>query len=492
MKGTTSDQPLPANVEAERSILGAILLDNRAYREAAERLRPEDFSLDSHRRIYSGMTNLAESSRPIDMIMLIEELDRRKELQAIGDVAYVSSLLDGVPDRPSIDHYIAIVTEKALRRKIILASEETIDRACEGSESGEQVLAANEAAMRRLAGGRVGEARPARIRTYDQVPTLARLPVEEVNWIVEGMIPAGSVVLWAGDSGSFKTWLSLWLAKAVHDHRNFLGRNTTQLPILYLDRENPLPLIRERCSMLGIQSSEHFRVWGGWQSDPPPMIGDSRLTEIARTTRPLIIFDSFIRFHGSDENSATEMGRIMGEVRALANAGAVVVLQHHKPKAEGTQYRGSGDIKAGVDVAFAITYEKEEGTLRIQCFKNRFGEEPTITVKPQLENSEAFEVTQDRALRREHEAEETIHKIIEGQPGMNQTQIVQLGCLPLHRTRTILKRGDGTRWCTKQGQRGQLQYFPIMGDSSFSAFQPYSPEKLKSSAEGLGIIEGEL
>ena len=74
---------LPANVEADRSILGAILLDNLAYNEAAEHLKPEDFSLDSHRRIYSRMIDLAESSRAIDMITLIEELSRRKELQSI-------------------------------------------------------------------------------------------------------------------------------------------------------------------------------------------------------------------------------------------------------------------------------------------------------------------------------------------------------------------------------------------------------------------------
>ncbi len=67
---------LPANVEAERSILGAILLDNLAYNQAAEHLRPEDFSLDSHRRIYSRMMDLAESSRPIDMITLIERRSR--------------------------------------------------------------------------------------------------------------------------------------------------------------------------------------------------------------------------------------------------------------------------------------------------------------------------------------------------------------------------------------------------------------------------------
>jgi len=107
---------LPANVEAERSILGAILLDNFAYNQAAESLKPDNFSLDSHRRIYSRMVDLAESARAIDLITLCEELDRHKELEAIGDVAYISSLLDGVPDRPSIEHYIQIVRDKALLR----------------------------------------------------------------------------------------------------------------------------------------------------------------------------------------------------------------------------------------------------------------------------------------------------------------------------------------------------------------------------------------
>ena len=119
---------LPANVEAERSILGAILLDNLSYNQAAEHLKPEDFSLDSHRRIYSRMMDLAESSRPIDMITLIEELDRRKELEPVGDVGYVSGLVDGVPDRPSIEHYVKIVRDKALLRGLIHAANAARDQ----------------------------------------------------------------------------------------------------------------------------------------------------------------------------------------------------------------------------------------------------------------------------------------------------------------------------------------------------------------------------
>jgi replicative DNA helicase len=147
---------LPANVEAERSILGAILLDNFAYNQAAEFLRAEDFSLDSHRRIYSRMVDLAESSRPIDLITLVEELDRHKDLQAIGDAPYISSLLDGVPDRPSIEHYVRIVRDKALLRGLIHASNTAIARASEQSDAAEEILNDAEATIFQLSEKRIG------------------------------------------------------------------------------------------------------------------------------------------------------------------------------------------------------------------------------------------------------------------------------------------------------------------------------------------------
>jgi replicative DNA helicase len=147
---------MPANVEAERSILGAILLDNFSFNQAAEHLHPEDFSLDSHRKIYARMVELAESSRPIDLITLSEELDRAKELESIGDVAYVSSLLDGVPDRPSIEHYVKIVRDKAMLRGLIHAANAAISRAADQSDTAEEILSDTEAAIFQLSEQRIG------------------------------------------------------------------------------------------------------------------------------------------------------------------------------------------------------------------------------------------------------------------------------------------------------------------------------------------------
>src|SRR5437588_1583522 len=147
---------LPANVEAERSILGAILLDNLAYNQAAEHLKAEDFLLDSHRRIYSRIIDLAESSRSVDLITLSEELGRHSELESIGGAAYISGLLDGVPDRPSIEHYIKIVRDKALLRSLIHAATAAIARASEQSDSAEEILNDTEAQIFQLSEKRIG------------------------------------------------------------------------------------------------------------------------------------------------------------------------------------------------------------------------------------------------------------------------------------------------------------------------------------------------
>ena len=102
--------------EYERSVLGAVLRNPALWSQAAA-LRPDDFSIDSHNKIFVRMADLAESARPIDMITLIEELEKHGELQRVGDVGYVSDLVCGVPERPSIQHYVLMVRQAADRRR---------------------------------------------------------------------------------------------------------------------------------------------------------------------------------------------------------------------------------------------------------------------------------------------------------------------------------------------------------------------------------------
>ena len=141
------DRGLPASAEAERSILGAILLDNHSYNEAAERLRAEDFSLDSHRRIYARMAELIDGRHAVDIVTLSEELARHKEVEAVGGVAYLASLTEGLPRRPSIEEYVRIVKDKSLGRQLIGICSTAITRAADQSEEALAVLDSAESGL---------------------------------------------------------------------------------------------------------------------------------------------------------------------------------------------------------------------------------------------------------------------------------------------------------------------------------------------------------
>jgi replicative DNA helicase len=131
---------LPASVDAERSILGAILLANEAYYEAAEQIEADDFALDSHKRIFRRMSDLMETQRAVDIVTLAEELNRRKEVNSIGGVAYLASLTEGLPRHLSITEYIRIVKDKSMARRLINTSSKAITRAADQCDFTEEVL----------------------------------------------------------------------------------------------------------------------------------------------------------------------------------------------------------------------------------------------------------------------------------------------------------------------------------------------------------------
>ncbi len=131
---------LPANIDAEKTILGAILLDNAAHAEAAEILKPDDFSLESHRRIFLRMGELIDSDSAVDIVTLSNELARYKEVESVGGVAYLASLTEGLPRRPVIEDYIRIVKDKSLLRRLMSICSAAIARAADQSEDAIGVL----------------------------------------------------------------------------------------------------------------------------------------------------------------------------------------------------------------------------------------------------------------------------------------------------------------------------------------------------------------
>ncbi|HMY73105.1 MAG TPA: DnaB-like helicase N-terminal domain-containing protein, partial [Blastocatellia bacterium] len=139
-KDFTLEKSLPSNVEAERMILGVILLDNLTVNQAVEILKPDDFFLPSHRRIFEKMVKLYEQGQAIDPLILQEELRRAAELDQVGGPAYIASLFDGVPRFSNIESYTRIVKGKSLLRKLIGASNQIMQTAFDDEDEPEQVL----------------------------------------------------------------------------------------------------------------------------------------------------------------------------------------------------------------------------------------------------------------------------------------------------------------------------------------------------------------
>ena len=152
-----NDAQMPSNIDAEKTILGAILLDNHAHAEAAEKLEPEDFFLDSHRRIFQRMGELVDGSRAVDIVTLSEELRKFKELETVGGVAYLAGLTEGLPRRPVIDEYIFIVKDKSIKRRTITIAASVIARAIEERESALDVLNAAESQLLEVSERGVGQ-----------------------------------------------------------------------------------------------------------------------------------------------------------------------------------------------------------------------------------------------------------------------------------------------------------------------------------------------
>jgi replicative DNA helicase len=146
----TLDKGLPTNIEAERLVLGSIMLDDSMYIQAAGMLEADDFSLDKHRRIFARMGGLHERGESIDRVTVANELLRYSELEAVGGLSYLVSLDDGLPHIVNLESYIRIVKDKAVLRRIIYAAQHMMNRCLVGEEDPQEILAGAEETLLKL------------------------------------------------------------------------------------------------------------------------------------------------------------------------------------------------------------------------------------------------------------------------------------------------------------------------------------------------------
>lgn len=140
MSKTFLERLPPQNLDAERSVLGGILLDNSAMHKVGELLRAEHFYREAHREIFQAMFALHERGEPVDLVTLTEELQRKGTLQEVGGAAYLAALADQVPTAANIGFYAKIVRDKSVLRQVIEAATEIATRGYEEVEEVDEFL----------------------------------------------------------------------------------------------------------------------------------------------------------------------------------------------------------------------------------------------------------------------------------------------------------------------------------------------------------------
>ena len=131
---------LPSSIQTEVTVLGAMLLDAVAITDATAKLRPEDFALDSHQRIYRVIVDLLALGHAVDLITVMDALTKRRELDAIGGAAYLAFLTEGIPRNPNIESYVRIVKDKSLLRQLLGIFNEGMAAASDQTEDATKVL----------------------------------------------------------------------------------------------------------------------------------------------------------------------------------------------------------------------------------------------------------------------------------------------------------------------------------------------------------------
>ncbi len=152
-----SERSLPHNLEAEKAVLGAVLIDNEQFNRAAELIDSPDFYRHAHQQIFDKMVSLTDRDEVIDLVTLKEELNRAGNLNEVGGPAYIAALVDGVPKSTNVEYYAKIVKEKATLRSLIGSANKILTTAYQAEVEPEVQLDQAESEIFQIADGRLTE-----------------------------------------------------------------------------------------------------------------------------------------------------------------------------------------------------------------------------------------------------------------------------------------------------------------------------------------------
>jgi replicative DNA helicase len=426
-----SDRTLPHDLDAEKSVLGAILINNQAFNQAAEVIDAADFYRDAHRRIFEKMIGLTDRGNPVDLLTLKDELGRSGDLDEVGGPAYISALTDGVPRSANVEYYAKIVKEKSTLRRLIQSATEVLGRAYDAEEDADDLLDEAERSIFQIAEHRLRSGFVPVSQLVDAGYQLIE-QLQEHRGLVTGM-PSGFVDLDEMTSGFQKADLVIVAARPSMGKTSFvlnialhcgieagktvgmfsLEMSKEQLFMRMLTSEARVDAHRFRGGFLGEQ--DYARLVEAFARlhdakvfiDDTPSVGILEMRAKSRRLKlehglDLLIIDylQLMQGRGRFENRQQELASISRALKILAKELNVPILAlsqlSRAPEARGdhrpqlSDLRESGALEQDADVVLFIFREEmyaqegerspdAEGTAEVIIGKQRNG--PTGTVR---------------------------------------------------------------------------------------------------------------
>jgi len=419
----------PQNIEAEQSILGGILLDNLAINNVLELLDVTDYYSEAHRKIFSALIDLAEKSEPCDLITLSNILRDRRQIEDVGGMAYLASLVDNVPSAANIEYYSKIVKEKAVLRKLIGASTEILNKSYASVSDVEQVLDEAEHSIFEISQNKIKPSFfPLKDLIKDSFKTIEQLfekkslitgvatGYNDLDKLTSGLQNSDLIIV-AGRPSMGKTAFALNMAQNAAIGTDIpvaifsLEMSKEQLSMRMLASEAKVDSQRLRKGFLGETDWPKLTTAAGKLSDAPIFIDDTPAISVlemkAKTRRlkaekglGLIVLDYLQLMRGKDtsaprEQEISEISRSLKSLAKELNVPIVALSQLNRQveartdkRPQMADLRESGAIEQDADVILFIyrdeVYNKsednpEKGFAEIIIGKQRNG--PTGKVK---------------------------------------------------------------------------------------------------------------
>lgn len=291
----------------------------------------------------------------------------------------------------------------------------------------------------------------------------------KIEYIVQGLIPKGSITLLFGRGGIGKTTIALQLAKAVAEGVPFGNLQTLKTPVYYIDFENPLPVLKERAVNIG--QADNLLVWHLSNNSTPPRL-DSKEWELYKQLPPgLIIYDTLRAAHSSDENDSQHMAIIIARLKELRELGFTILLLHHTPKGNENIYKGSTALLDLVDhvLGFENVNGKEGEPIEFDAdniyklavrIKTRY--EPAQVFLKFNPGIKTFAITTDPEV----ETLEAIYALLKDKGELNTNQAYELIKRELDikgKSQAIRLLKKGQDWYWKIDKRGRAVFYsPIV------------------------------